>query len=172
MKSKNWQSKRFVRRWFSTFLIVVSILVAGSAIVLTASDESQWIGHAVVGIFSFAYAIAAVVTGVVLSGRVFAFYQHGVDTLHRKVSIWCGIFVVGAYLYGLIVHGEPLLESLHGQFGTLVAVLGFLQVAISLSTTKRDRIHLIHRIIGYTIPPLLVLQIMLGLVLANIVEIL
>jgi hypothetical protein len=132
---------------------------------MTYNKESRWIGHAVAGAFSLILIITIMATGGMLTGRLRKSENVQIFPIHRKVSIWFSIFVIGAFLFGLGVtafHGEPVLTSAHGLLGLLIAVLAAVQLIPSLATKNRASIRGVHRIIGYLLAPLVLLQVIAG----------
>ncbi|HMA05780.1 MAG TPA: hypothetical protein VKO45_07620 [Methanomicrobiales archaeon] len=118
------------------------------------------------GIVALVLMVAVILTGAVQKGRIKAIRVHHIFRFHRMLSIWFSAFVVGTFVLGLLTtrgHGEPVLESVHGLLGLVVAILALAQLVPSLVIARRTRIRLPHRVIGYLIVPLLVLQTVIGL---------
>jgi hypothetical protein len=56
--------------------------------------------------------------------------------------------------------------SFHGRFGLAVVVVALLQVIPSLVVKKRKKIRKLHQILGYALPFLVLIQVILGIRLA------
>lgn len=152
-------------------LIVTGLVLTILAIVLTTDEESRWVGHAVAGTFSLLLLIAIITTGGMLTGRLRKMENIPVFPVHRSVSIWFGIFVIGAFLFGLgtmVLEGKPVLASVHGLLGMVVAVLAAAQLIPSLVLKDRASLRGIHRITGYLLGPLVTLQVIAGVYAAVI----
>jgi hypothetical protein len=86
-------------------------------------------------------------------------------------SIWFSLFVIGTFVLGLLTtleHGEPLLGSPHGIIGLALVLMAIIQLMPSILIKRRARIQLPHKIIGYTIVPVFILQTILGFYAARI----
>jgi hypothetical protein len=87
------------------------------------------------------------------------------------VSTWFSLFVIGTFVLGLLTtmeHGEPLLESPHGIVGLVLVSMAIVQLVPSLLIKRRARIQGLHRVVGYAIVPVFILQTVLGLSTAGI----
>jgi hypothetical protein len=107
-----------------------------------------------------------VVTGAIRRGRFKALRFRQVLFFHTMVSVCFTGIVVGTFFLGLLVvisGGEPVLTTPHGIVGFFVAALSLVQMIPSLAITRRPSIRRIHRIFGYLVVPLFLLQIFLGL---------
>lgn len=152
-------------------LILSGLILTILATALTFNSEVRWVGHAVAGTFSLILLITIMATGGMLTGRLRKRENIQIFPLHRTVSIWFGIFVIGAFLFGLSVtalRGEPVLESIHGLLGLTVAVLAAAQLIPSLIMKNRSSVRGVHRITGYLLAPLVTLQVIAGLYAAVI----
>ena len=110
-------------------------------------------------------------TGGMLTGRLRSWENVRVFPVHRTLSIWFSIFVIGSFLLGLGVtafQGKPVLASAHGLLGLVVAVLAAVQLIPSLLTKNRASLREVHRIVGYLLAPLVTLQVIAGLYVAVI----
>jgi len=147
-------------------LLITGLLIALASVALTFGSESRWVGHAVTGTIALVLMFAVILTGAVQRGRIRAIRIHSIFRFHRMLSIGFSAFVVGTFILGLLTtmeHGEPVLQSVHGLLGLIVAILALVQLVPSLVTTRRTGIRLPHMIIGYLIVSLLVLQVVIGL---------
>ncbi len=113
-------------------MVDVVILLSAVLIVIvfafTAETEIRWVGHALAGIISLLFSIAAAVVGAMLVGRMRRAQGVNLFGLHKKITIYLVALIVGAFFFGLwsrVSHGEPLfwqhIEPLatvvHGWFG-------------------------------------------------------
>jgi len=147
-------------------LLITGLLIALASVALTFGSEYRWVGHAVTGTIALVLMFAVILTGAVQRGRIRAIRIHSIFRFHRMLSIGFSAFVVGTFILGLLTtmeHGEPVLQSVHGLLGLIVAILALVQLVPSLVTTRRTGIRLPHMIIGYLIVSLLVLQVVIGL---------
>ena len=148
------------------FSIIITVLVT-----IVTYEEARWVGHAVAGSFSLILMVIIMTTGAMLTGRLRRRENVRIFPLHRKVSIWFSLYVIGVFFFGLAVtasHGEPVLTSVHGLFGLVVAVLAAAQVMPSLIIRNRAPLKGAHRIIGYLLAPFLTLQVIIGVYAAVI----
>jgi hypothetical protein len=89
-----------------------------------------------------------------------------VPLFHKTAGVFFAGIVVSTFFPGLQVtasHGEPVLATPHGLLGLADAVLCTVQMGLSLFVSQRHTIRKFHRIVGYLIVPLFLLQILLGL---------
>jgi hypothetical protein len=152
-------------------LLMAGLVVAAVSIVFTIGTESRWIGHAVTSIIGMILMIVVILTGAVQKGRIRTIRLHQIFRYHKMASIWFSLFVIGTFVLGLLTtleHGEPLLKSPHGIVGLVLVLMAVIQLVPSLIIRKRGRIQALHRIIGYTIVPVFILQTVLGLSAARI----
>ena len=155
-----------------TILLISGLLITLASVALTFGSESRWIGHAVTGTIALVLMVAVILTGAVQKGRIRTIRIHHIFRFHKMLSIWFSTFVVGTFILGLLTtmeHGEPVLQSVHGLLGLIVAILALAQLVPSLVITRRTSIRLPHMVIGYLIVSLLVLQIIIGLGEAGII---
>ena len=150
---------------------MAGLVVAAGSIVFTFGTESRWIGHAVTSTIGLILMIVVVITGAAQKGRIRTIRLHQIFRYHKMASIWFSLFVIGTFFLGLLTtqeHGEPLLESPHGIVGLALVVMAIVQIIPSLLIQKRARIQVLHRVVGYTIVPVFILQTILGLYAAGI----
>ncbi|KYK23782.1 hypothetical protein AYK24_00685 [Thermoplasmatales archaeon SG8-52-4] len=135
----------------------------------TAGKSSEkvvvWQGHAIVSIIGLILAIFIVINGAKLTGRIKG--KKGVKTykLHRVFSILFGLFMVGTVFYGLWIvsqHGKPILSSVHGWLGLIIAIFAILQLIPCIFVKNRSKIKIPHMLIGYSLLLLVILQVILG----------
>ena len=146
-------------------MLLGGIIAAGS-VAATFGTHVQWIGHAVVAIFGLVLLVIVILTGAIQAGRIYRKSVSRVYPLHRAASTWFSLVVVVTFILGLLVtnsHGEPVLQSAHGVLGLILAVLAPIQLGPSLIIVKRSSIRTIHRIVGYLIAVLYILQVYFGL---------
>jgi hypothetical protein len=135
------------------------------AIVGLAQFYDSWIGHAFIAILSLMLMISALVTGAMLKGRIKK-KQTSLFPLHKRVSIYFGAFILGTFLYGLLInmqHEESELTSVHGRIGFILLLIVILQLVTSLTIKDRARIGRAHKILGYALAPLMFLDVSWGL---------
>jgi len=158
---------------FKRLNVGVLLTIVISAFALTYSGEFRWIGHGIVSVIGLVLAIGAQIAGAMLAGRIKKM-SSGIFQLHRRVSLLYASFMVGTFVYGLWVasqHDEPLLTSVHGRLGLVIAALALLQVIPSLVIEKRTHIRFIHMILGYSMALLVLFQSALGLALGlNLID--
>lgn len=152
-------------------LLLSGLLTVAFIVALTFGTELRWTGHASAGILGMILMVATVVTGMVQKGRIRTVRFSGIYRYHKMASTWFGLFVIGTFVLGLLTtleHGEPLLESPHGIVGLVLVFMVVVQLVPSLLIRKRDRIQVLHRVTGYAIVPLFIIQTILGLSAAGI----
>jgi hypothetical protein len=124
-----------------------------------------WIGHALVGLASIMLLVIALVKGAMLTGRI----QKGSINpfkLHGRAGLFLFSFLLSTFLYGLwirLLHDEPLLRSVHGWLGLIIVIIAALQVLPSLMAKERTKLRPMHRLLGYSLAPLIVIEATLGL---------
>jgi hypothetical protein len=160
------------KQWHQVNLLILSgLILTILASVVTYNGENRWVGHAVAGVFSLILIITLMTTGGMLTGRLRSWEHVRIFPVHRTVSIWFSIFVIGSFLFGLGVtalQGKPALTSAHGLLGLVVAVLAAVQLIPSLVMKNRASVREVHRIVGYLLAPLVTLQVIGGLYAAVI----
>ena len=165
-------SAREKQQWLWVILLILSgLILTILAAVLTYNEENRWVGHAVAGVFSLILIITIMMTGGMLTGRLRSWENVRVFPVHRTVSIWFSIFVIGSFLFGLGVtalQGKPVLGGAHGLLGLVVAVLAAVQLIPSLLTKNRASLREVHKVVGYLLAPLVTLQVIVGLYVAVI----
>lgn len=125
----------------------------------------NWVGHALIAIISLLLMIYALTTGATLKGRI----KRGSGNsfkLHKKYGIYFGAFILGSFIYGLWIrlqHGESILLSVHGKLGLVILLIAILQVIPSLILKNRTRYRGLHKILGYALAPVLVIDASWGL---------
>ena len=104
-------------------------------------------------------------TGAMLKGRIKS-KQANIFPLHKKAAIYYGTFILGTFLYGLLIeieHEEPVLTSIHGRLGILLLLIVFFQIIPSLATKDRTKIRRLHKILGYALASLMFMEASWGL---------
>ena len=153
-------------------LILVAIFLAIGGIFLSYGLDAYWIGHAIAGIIVFSAIVFVPTFGAMIKGRIKRIKGFGVFKAHRRLAILLGSFVLVTFLYGFWVttwryeFRISLPTSLHGRLGLAILVLAALQLIPSLVIKRRQKIRIPHRIIGYTLPVLIILQVILGVQVA------
>ena len=141
----------------------------GFAILLAIAGFAQiydsWIGHAFIAILGLMLMISVLVTGAMLKGRIER-NQTNLFPLHKKLGIYFSAFILGTFLYGLLIkiqHEEQVLTSVHGRLGLILLLIVILQLIPSLAVKDRTRIRVPHKILGYAFLPLMFLEASWGL---------
>ncbi len=109
--------------------------------------------------------VCTIATGAMLKGRIKR-KQTNVFSLHKKAAIYFGTFILGTLLYGLLLeiqHGEPVLTSTHGKLGILLLLIVIFQIIAGLIFGGRTKIRKLHTILGYSLAPLMLLEVSWGL---------
>ena len=87
-------------------MVDVVILLSAVLIVIvfafTAETEIRWVGHALAGIISLLFSIAAAVVGAMLVGRMRRAQGVNLFGLHKKITIYLVALIVGAFFFGLV----------------------------------------------------------------------
>jgi len=125
----------------------------------------SWIGHAFIAIIGLILMTYTLATGAMLKGRIRS-KQANIFPLHKKAAIYYGTFILGTFLYGLLIeikHEEPVLTSIHGRLGILLLLIVFFQIIPSLAAKDRTRIRKLHKILGYALAPLMFMEVSWGL---------
>lgn len=167
-----------MRQKFLIVFLIGLLLIVGSFLSLAYEEDEHlvgeehddlsifdWIGHAIVSIVGLILAVFIVINGAKLTGRLKG--KEGAKTfkVHKILSILFGIFMIGSFFYGLWVtsqHGTPILSSVHGWLGLIIAIFAILQLFPCLFVKKRTKIKIPHMIIGYSLLFLVVLQVVWG----------
>ncbi len=92
--------------------------------------------------------------------------QTNLFPLHKKVAIYFSTFLLGTFLYGLLIkmqHEEPVLTSVHGSLGFFLLLIVIFQLIPSLTVRDRKSIRIPHKILGYALAPLMFLEASWGL---------
>jgi hypothetical protein len=125
----------------------------------------SWIGHALIAIISLLLMIYALTTGAMLKGRIKR-NPGNIFRLHRRSGIYFGAFILGSFIYGLLMrlqHGESVLSSIHGKLGLIIVLIVILQVIPSLVLKNRASYRGLHKIMGYILAPILFIDASWGL---------
>ena len=125
----------------------------------------NWIGHALIAIISLLLMVYALTTGAMLKGRIKR-SSGNIFKLHKRGGIYFGTFILGSFIYGLWIklqHGESILSSVHGKLGLVILLIVALQVLPSLILKNRARYRGLHKIMGYALAPILVIDASWGL---------
>jgi hypothetical protein len=152
-------------------LLMAGLLVAAGSIALTFGTEARWIGHAVTSTVGMMQMVVVILTGAVQKERIRTIRLHQIFRYHKMASTWFSLLVIGTFVLGLLTtleHGEPFLESPHGIIGLVLVLMALVQLVPSLLIRKRARIRALHRVVGYAIVPVFILQTVLGLYAAGI----
>jgi hypothetical protein len=125
----------------------------------------NWIGHALIAIISLLLMVYVVTTGSMLRGRIKR-NSGNIFKLHKKYGIYFGAFILGSFIYGLWIglqHGESVLLSVHGRLGLVILLIAALQVIPGLTLKNRATYRGLHKIMGYALAPILIIDASWGL---------
>ncbi|MDQ1253490.1 MAG: hypothetical protein QG646_2657 [Euryarchaeota archaeon] len=125
----------------------------------------RWVGHALIAIVSLMLMIYVITTGAMLKGRIKK-SSGNVFRLHKRSGIYFGTFILGSFIYGLWIklqHGESILSSVHGKLGLVILLIVFLQLFLSLVLKNRARYRGLHKIVGYALAPVIIIDAVWGL---------
>ncbi len=109
--------------------------------------------------------VYVVTTGAMLRGRIKR-SSGNIFKLHKKYGIYFGSFILGSFIYGLWIrlqHGESILLSVHGRLGLVILLIVALQVIPSLTLKNRATYRGLHKIMGYALAPILIIDASWGL---------
>ncbi len=157
--------------WLAT---AFTLLLTFAVTILTNDGEYRWIGHAIVSIVGLILIIIVIVDGATLTGRLKRVGAPNVFRLHKDVSVLFSLFMIGTFFFGLWVtysHGEELLSSVHGWLGLAIVILASLQVLPSFTFKHREKVKFPHKIIGFALAFLVVVQTAWGLEIAVVGEV-
>lgn len=107
----------------------------------------------------------ALTTGAMFKGRLKR-KSGNIFKLHRKYGIYFGAFILGSFIYGLwmrLQHEETILSSVHGKLGLIILLIVSLQIIPGLILKNRAKYRGLHRIIGYALAPILIVDAGWGL---------
>ena len=160
------------KQWLWVHLLILSgLILTILATGLSYNEEDRWAGHAVAGVFSLILVITIMMTGGMLTGRLRSWENVRVFPIHRTVSIWFSLFVIGSFLFGLSVTGTPGKTRLRGRPWspwTGRCRYGCRSLIPSLLTKNRASLREVHKVVGYLLAPLVTLQVIVGLYVAVI----
>jgi len=125
----------------------------------------KWIGHALIAIISLALMIYTLTTGAMLKGRIKR-SSGNVFKLHKRGGTYFGALILGSFIYGLWIrlqHGESIISSIHGKLGLIILIIVILQLIPSLVLKNRSWYRRFHKIIGYALAPILIIDAGWGL---------
>jgi hypothetical protein len=144
---------------------VLALIVVISSIALTDQSEISWISHSLAGLAGMTLMVLAIALGAMLAQRIKR-RRGNVPKLHKKTSIYFSSFILGAFFYELwmrLQHNEPLLQSVHGRLGLIIVLIIIFQLIPRLTIKGRAKLRGPHRILGYSLAPLIILDASLGL---------
>lgn len=125
----------------------------------------RWVGHALIAIISLVLMIYTLATGAMLKGRIKR-TSGNIFNSHRRGGIYFGAFILGSFIYGLWIklqHGEFIIASIHGKLGLIILIIVVLQVIPSLVLKNRAKYRRLHKIMGYSLAPVLIIAASWGL---------
>ena len=125
----------------------------------------SWRVHALIAIISLLLMIYVLTTGAMLKGRIKR-KTGNIFRLHKRSGIYFGAFILGLFIYGLLMrlqHGKPILLSVHGKLGLILILIVGLQIIPSLVLKNRARYRGLHKLVGYFLAPILVINASWGL---------
>ena len=139
--------------------LVFLLIISGIALVY-----GNWIVHSLMAIISLLLIIYTLATGAMLRGRIKR-KPGNIFRLHRRSGVYFGAFILGSFIYGLLMrlqHGESILSSIHGKLGLIIVLIVILQVIPSLVLKNRASYRELHKIMGYALAPILIHRCQLG----------
>lgn len=125
----------------------------------------RWVGHALIAIINLVLMIYTLTTGAMLQGRIKR-SSGNVFKFHKRSGIYFGAFILGSFIYGLWIrlqHGESILSSVHGKLGLIILLIVVLQLILSLVFKNRAKYRGLHKMMGYALAPILVIDVGWGL---------
>ena len=125
----------------------------------------RWIGHALIAIISLVMMIYTLTTGAMLKGRIKRSSGNAFK-LHKRGGIYFGAFIIGSFIYGLWIRlqqGEYIMSSIHGKLGLIILLIVILQLILSLVLKNRAWYRSLHKIMGYALAPILIIDAGWGL---------
>jgi hypothetical protein len=125
----------------------------------------RWVGHALIAIVSLVLMIYTLTTGAMLKGRIKK-SSGNLFKFHKRSGIYFGSFILGSFIYGLWIrlqHGESILLSVHGKLGLIILLIVILQLVPSLVLKNRATYRRLHKIMGYTLAPIMIIDAGWGL---------
>ncbi len=152
-------------------LLFIGIFAATMTGVVAFGDLSRWFGHAVAAGTGLVLLVLVIITGAIQSGRIRVLSGRKVFGVHKIAATCFSGIVIGTFSLGLLImvmHGEQVLETPHGTLGLIVAVLCGIQLILSLPPSRSPSTRKVHRIAGYLIVPLFLVQFFLGLGAAHL----
>lgn len=150
-------------------LIILAIILAIAGIIISYGLGAYWAGAATTGIITFLVIIPTAVFGAMLKGRIRRIKGVNLLKIHRKLAILFGSLALVTFFYGMWIttwrftSSVSLPASFHGSLGLIILILTALQLIPSLIIKKRQKIRIPHRIIGYTLPAIMVIQLIMGI---------
>ena len=109
--------------------------------------------------------IYTLTTGAMLKGRIKR-SSGNVFKLHKRGGIYFGALILGSFIYGLWIrlqYGESIISSIHGKLGLVILIIVILQLIPSLVLKNRLWYRNFHKIIGYALAPILIIDAGWGL---------
>lgn len=125
----------------------------------------RWVGHALIAIINLVLMIYTLTTGAMLQGRIKR-SSGNVFKFHKRSGIYFGAFILGSFIYGLWIrlqHGESILSSVHGKLRLIILLIVVLQLILSLVFKNRANYRGLHKMMGYALAPILVIDAGWGL---------
>ena len=172
-KSRPGSSWHTFYRALPYFFLFIGIIIVTIFSVILFGNPSRWMGHAITSAIGLILLVLVIFTGAMQSGRIRFLHIQKIMLLHKISGACFSGVVIGTFILGLLLmveHNDPILTSYHGILGLIVAVLSGVQLVLSLMVSKRQSIRAAHRIIGYLILPLFLLQLYLGISAAELIE--
>jgi len=161
--------------------IILSALSVIVVFAVTALTELHWVAHALGGVFSLCFSVAAALVGAMLTGRIRKKVGTNLFRLHKKISAYLTVLVVSTFFLGIwdrVFYGEPLFWQhtaplamvVQGWFGLVVTIMAIAQAVPCFVVKDKRKTRKLHMILGYALVIALVIQTFLG-VEAILVEI-
>lgn len=156
--------------WQLDLLIVLGLMIALTGSALTWGSDEMWIGHALAGIVGFLLLILILLAGASMRGRIHPFAPAQASGIHRIAGLAFVVYAAGTFGLGLASRAlmqEPLLGTGHGILGLLLLFLALLQL-VPHHLIRTQRLRTLHRVAGYALLPVFLLQMVLGFALSGI----
>ena len=132
-------------------LLFIGIILAFLLATLTFGKPSRWLGHAIPAVIGIILLVLIAVSGAQMTVRIKFFPVRKLLLLHKCLVVTFSGFVIGTFSLGLllmILHHCPILTSLNGWVGMVVAILSAVQFFMSLAIRDRAPIRTSHRVGG------------------------
>lgn len=86
--------------------------------------------------------------------------------LHKRGGIYFGAFIIGSFIYGSWIRlqqGKHIMSPIHGKLGLIILLIVIFQLIPSLVLKNRAWYRSLHKIIGYALASILIIDAGRGL---------